>query len=303
MRDWGTYRKLYERLPPAFERLPFSARCFAAEIIRRCDQYGRLVEGDILSEKLLTDLMFLVRAHTDDEQFMRRALGALLADGYLVFRGGHLVVRNFVAAQRKDSASRMQEKRARDSADEMLEVRNDESGPTEPEPSGEPGVTCDARASHGVTPSRDIRAPRLVSSHLVSDPGSDPRSEEAKNKSKPVSGRARPDFVPIPIPEDWQADPEHVSVLAKKFSVSDARIAAQVPEFRWYWLRGKGAGKRKSLRGWAQTFANRIEFMAKNESLYAGAEPTLAPVAASDDAARKAREAEERVLGKRKAAT
>lgn len=277
MKDWGTYRKLYEALPPSFERLPFSARCFAAEIIRRCDHKGRLVPGTILSEELLRDLEFHVRAHPADGAFLRVALGALLADGYIVFHDGYLVIRNFVAAQRKDSAGRMQQKRARDSADEM----GDElpSGPGDPRDTSDGG---DAHDALGPNPSSDLRAPRLVSSRLISE------TEPAITKVKRISGRAGSDVVPFVMTDDWQPDGGQVAALAEKYSVSAARIAAQVREFRWYWISGKGAGRRKNNRGWAQTFANRIDALAKSESLYAGAEPRGAASASSDEAARRA---------------
>ena len=287
MKDWGTYRKLYEALPPSFERLPYTARCLAAEIIRRCDNRGRLVPGTVLSETLLNDLMFHVRAHTADEMFLRHALGGLLADGYLVFRDGHLVIRNFVAAQRKDSAARMQVKRGRDSADEM-----DDELPSEPGESRDASDGGDAHDTPGVTPSRDLRAPHLISSRSISDP--DPEKLDTKPKSKGLNARAA--AVPVEMAADWQPDPEQVSALAERWSVSVARILAQVAEFRWYWFKGRGAGKRKSARGWAQTFANRIEGLAKSEALYAGAEPSGGSVISikpgADDAERRARAAE-----------
>lgn len=291
MRDWGTYRKLYEALPPSFERLPFAARCLAAEIIRRCDHKGRIVPGTVLSETLLKDLMFHVRAHTEDEIFLRPSLGGLLADGYLVFHDGHLVIRNFVVAQRKDSTGRMQQKRARDSADGM-----DDELPSEP---GEPRDGGDAHEpsdAHGVTPSSDLRAPHLVSSRLISE------GDPANTKIKHISGRAGAGLAPFAMTDDWHPEPSQVAALAEKFSVSPQRVSAQVREFRWYWVSGNGAARRKAQRGWAQTFANRIDALARNGTLYAGAEPKSSPSAApANDADRRARAAEVEARAKRQA--
>jgi hypothetical protein len=121
---------------------------------------------------------------------------------------------------------------------------------------------------------------------------SDPERSRANTGNKPINGRARAD-IPATIPEDWQPDAEQAAALAEKWGVTVKRIMAEVAEFRWYWLRGPGAGKRKSLRGWAQTFGNRIEFLAKKESLYAG--PGAMPAnntTPTDEAARKAKAAE-----------
>lgn len=92
MRDWGTYRKLYDSLSPDFERLPYAARCFSADILRRGDRVGRIVPGTELNEKLVADLAFHVRAHTAETEFLRAALEVLLTDGYLVFRSGYLTI-------------------------------------------------------------------------------------------------------------------------------------------------------------------------------------------------------------------
>jgi uncharacterized phage protein (TIGR02220 family) len=120
--DWENedFRKLYEHPPPEFERLPFEARCLAAEILRRCDRRGRVIPGSEFSQNLIQDFAFHVRAHTGEVAFLERALAALMSDDpdpercYLVFRDGYLTVRNFSKAQRSESAIRMARKRQRD---------------------------------------------------------------------------------------------------------------------------------------------------------------------------------------------
>jgi hypothetical protein len=114
MKDWGTYRKLYDHLEPAFERLSFAARAVSAEILRRCDRNGRIVPGDRLDDRLVADLCFHVRAHPGEDLWIREAVAVLITDGYLVFHEGHLTIRNFVKAQRSESADRMARKRQRD---------------------------------------------------------------------------------------------------------------------------------------------------------------------------------------------
>lgn len=178
--DWETedFRKLYENPKPDFERLPFAVRCFAAEILRRCDRRGRIVPGSSLDDRLVQDLAFHVRAHAGEEQFIRQALAALLNDNpdpdrcYLVFRGGFLTIRNFREAQLSESAMRMARKRARDGGTGH----------------GEPGESdgCDASASQ-VAPSG------LVWSGLVSqiDPSDLGSTSDLQSPPKDLAGSAR----------------------------------------------------------------------------------------------------------------
>jgi hypothetical protein len=113
MRDWGTYRKLYDHLPPSFERLPFAVRCLSAEILRRCDRNGRIIIGDALTDQLVGDLAFLVHAHPGEEAFLKQGLELLLRETYLEFEDGYLTIRNFVDAQRSDGARAMARSRAK----------------------------------------------------------------------------------------------------------------------------------------------------------------------------------------------
>lgn len=172
MRDWGTYRKLYDNLPPAFERLLYQARCFAADLLRRCDRAGRIVPGTELTDGLVADVAFHVRAHAGEEDFLRRCLALLLDDGYLAFRDGHLVIRNFVEAQRSESAERMAKKRARDAG--LFSESSDHV------------TSSDARDASDTGDAVTSPSSNLVSSDLISDP--DP---EQGTRSKPGSPRAR----------------------------------------------------------------------------------------------------------------
>lgn len=129
------------------------------------------------------------------------------------------------------------------------------------EPSRDPharAAAAPARASHS----------SLVPSGASS--GSDLSEPKDLTGSARVARSRRPlADVAEPMTKSWTPDAEQISALATRFGVDPARIANELPEFRWYWLSGKGAGKRKTGRGWSQTFANRIEMTAKNESLFA----------------------------------
>jgi len=181
--DWETedFRKLYENPKPDFERLPFAVRCFAAEILRRCDRRGRIVPGSSLDDRLVQDLAFHVRAHAGEEQFIRQALAALLSDNpdpnrcYLVFRGGFLTIRNFKEAQLSESAMRMARKRARDGGTGH----------------GEPGESDGRDESDGsasqVAPSGLVWSGLVSPDNLSGDP--DPFQPDSSTQDVPGSAR------------------------------------------------------------------------------------------------------------------
>jgi hypothetical protein len=300
MRDWGDFRKLFEHPSPAFERLPYAARCMAADIIRRCDRLGRIVPADAVGDTLIEDLVFKVRAHAGEEHFIRECVGVLLADRYLVFENGHLTIRNFVDAQRTASAERMALKRARDAAAAMGDESDaagpdssDAPGDVQPRYAGDERDTGDERGVTHVTFSGAGARAGLVSSGLVS--GS---PEQVGSSKKSGSARVRPaakagsEHVPGLIADDWQPSAEQVAALAEKYSVTERRIQAEVREFRWYWREGKGKGKRSTLRGWAQTFANRIELLAKGGGLFVGNHGPAPTESNGDAEARRQRAAE-----------
>ena len=81
---------------------------------------------------------------------------------------------------------------------------------------------------------------------------------------------------PVPIPAAWEPSSGQVDALAAKHGVRPERIRAEVSEFRWYWSEGGGAGKRRSPKGWAQAFGNRVDEQAKRGILFAEREATVA---------------------------
>lgn len=127
-----------------------------------------------------------------------------------------------------------------------------------------------------------------------------PHSESENRKSSP----GKPSSKPVPLPGDWQPNASQAEALAIKHGVAIERIRAEVPEFRWYWLEGKGAGKRRSPRGWAQTFATRVDSQAQRGVLYAEPPARTSSVdrdAAHREAVRRQDEAEQARAQKRRA--
>lgn len=59
------------------------------------------------------------------------------------------------------------------------------------------------------------------------------------------------------LPEEWGND-----ALALGFKAAEALREAE--KFRQYWVVGKGAGKRRSVKGWRQTWSNWLDKAAKD---------------------------------------
>lgn len=199
IRDWGTYRKLFEHLSPAFERLPFAARSVSAELLRRCDRLGRIIPADGWSERVVTDLVFHLRAHPGEENFIREAVGALLADGYLAFVDGFLTIRNFVKAQRSDSADRVAAHRAKQSN------------------------ACNVTSVTGVTSRNETRRDETKDQPPV---------------VPPAGGRPKRRAPKVPIPESWAPNAAHAEKAAKLgLNLSDQaqrfRNNAEGKDVRW----------------------------------------------------------------------
>jgi hypothetical protein len=94
------------------------------------------------------------------------------------------------------------------------------------------------------------------------------QAEPPPTKPKaPKRGSKTPAAQPHELSVDFVPDPDHVTALATKWSISQQQVRATVADFVWYWTRGRGKGKRRTDRGWEQAFGNRIDMLAKEERL------------------------------------
>jgi hypothetical protein len=88
--------KLYAREEGSFSQLPLYVRALAAELLKICDEDGRIV----LRGKAPWDaIAFQLGADLSDRRLLKKHVPQLLADGYLELAGGDLFVRNFTVAQ------------------------------------------------------------------------------------------------------------------------------------------------------------------------------------------------------------
>lgn len=174
--------------------------------------------------------------------------------GVLVVDGQRIVLPKFVKAQwaRQGVAARKRASRDAQAADEVISKliipQNDST------------VTLGHTESHPVT----------LQSHPIP---SKPSQEEPEQDGGPArSAKPRSNTVAIEKPETLQegwTPPENARTAAQaKFECTEDDINRTLPEFRYYWVSGKGAGKKRTPKGWVQTWMNRMTQMAKTGELY-----------------------------------
>ena len=108
----GRWRKLYCSPSTAWLALSYSARGLGYELLRVCDDEGRIALGGLDAFEAVARLCAI---GTRDRREALADYRALLKDGFIVVDGGALVVRNFVEAQgaRSPEAERKAALRAR----------------------------------------------------------------------------------------------------------------------------------------------------------------------------------------------
>lgn len=127
-----------------------------------------------------------------------------------------------------------------------------------------PGNIPGTRASHSQIP---------LLPNLLPDPDPDQTQKSGSARAR-SGGRAKPDPVPFVMHDQWAPSAELVGALATKFTVKPERVAAELPEFRYFW---KQRGDRKKAQGWERAFSHRIEDQATKGGLYAAPRQTPGP--------------------------
>lgn len=96
--EHAQWRKLYVREEGSFAMLPLYARALAGELLKFCDDEGRIFIG---KRDPADAVARITRAETGERRLLKQHLPALIDDGYLVHEGEHLRIRNLERAQEK----------------------------------------------------------------------------------------------------------------------------------------------------------------------------------------------------------
>lgn len=68
----------------------------------------------------------------------------------------------------------------------------------------------------------------------------------------------------VQIAGDWEL-PEQWGVDAEALGWKPAQVLREAEKFRQYWTAGKGQGKRRTVKGWRQSWSNWLEKAAKDQ--------------------------------------
>lgn len=129
-------------------------------------------------------------------------------------------------------------------------------------PSTPPSTDCDAAPA----PPSDL----ILRSDSGSGSSSLPCSSGDLAGSARVSARRAKRVFEKPELMTWGWCPPQSAVDAtqKKLECLPADFDRHLPDFRHYWIDGKGRGKRRTPRGWVQAWMNRMTMLAEQGQLY-----------------------------------
>jgi hypothetical protein len=199
----------------AFARLPWFARAAARQLQGACDGAGRIDVGEGPDEtaaaRLAATIAFRQGATRGDRRLMAMLFPLLFEEGYLVARGRFVVIRNFVAAQRRwDDDETTAEQRPSNEPTTKLQRPSNEAATTGERPSNEAatkpeltprkhdGDDASARArAHGSVPFRDDTNTDIPPSEVAASAPSAPPASPKATATKP---RAKRSEDPPPFP-------------------------------------------------------------------------------------------------------
>jgi len=147
-----TWRKLYIKEEGAFAKLPFTARAYAKQLMLLCDGAGRIHvgNGDDCVKLLVETAGFRIGATRGDRRMMSTMFPMLFEEGYLVHRSPYVVIRNFVAAQRKWSDDEEQPPGSDDSST-IVPPSSNEAAANPPRTGNEAATTEQRPSNDGAT--------------------------------------------------------------------------------------------------------------------------------------------------------
>lgn len=284
------YVRVYKRRTTTMAIVGWQARAVLRELFLVVDRAGVL---DLDDEEPATAIAAVLG--DVPVEVIRDAIGRLAKKGIIQINGRCLVIPRYREAQESPSSDllRARESRERRRLDALGQV--DSTGYQQascpqsqietddcvkiayPKNTDETGdcVTFRDDLSRSVTPCHAVSPSTVqystvqcstVLDHVVEPPPSSAIQPTQQQARKPK----RTPEIPVAMPTDWAPSDPLVLALAEKCQTTPERIRACVPEFRVYWTEGHGSGTRRGPRGWATTFAKRIQAMAERGGLYVG---------------------------------
>lgn len=101
--EFETWRKLYTRITPAWAALPALARGIGTELLKYCDDDGRIPLGN--GETPGETIVRVIAAQRAEQKHVTGFVNLLIHDGFLVVENDAVVIRNLKTAQEKLSGA------------------------------------------------------------------------------------------------------------------------------------------------------------------------------------------------------
>jgi len=285
------YVRLYKRRTLTIKLLGWEGRLVFWALLLEVDRAGVLDLGSSSPAEAiaaLSDIPIEVA-----EIGMARAL----KQGVVEQRGDALFVPRFMEAQeaKQSDKARQRESRGRRAAlmrcsegairaaatdgDSPLSVTNRDHIQSQ-------NVTDCHDRSHAVTRGHsELSSAQLSSAQQGSDQGSRatpaPEPETMPPVASPRAATAKKsrsvDSIPVPMSDEVIIPDDVVAAKAAQWQVDEARIRAQVPEFKRFWAQDR-PGERRSPKGWRSAFGRRVDDLGKRGLLHAPIQQALGVV-------------------------
>jgi hypothetical protein len=109
--------------------------------------------------------------------------------------------------------------------------------------------------------------PVVVDTRPESHPATE--AKPAVAAPRPASARKprREDSIPVPMSDAIEIPADLVAAKAAQWQVDEARIRAQIPEFRRFWAQDRPS-ERKAPKGWRAAFGYRVDDLGKRGLLH-----------------------------------
>lgn len=265
------YVRLYTRDTPTWVLLGWQGQTVLMHLMRRVSRAGVLDFYKLSPDRAVAAITGLPL------EVVRPGLEVLLELEVAVVRGERIVLPNFIPAQetRQSDAARKRQSRESERARALTVEKVSEDAPAFRMAELQSGVHPVARvlevvpnpvsapvtSGHQQSPAVTIGHSSLAELSLANPP-----SGEMAARDTPKAVRA-PDK-PVSCPSDFDPPAGLLQALCTKHEATERQIRRTVPEWVWYWRDGKGAGKRRSLKGWHLCFAQNTARLAKSGELY-----------------------------------
>lgn len=253
------YVRVYTRDTATWNALGWEGQCVLLQTMRKVGR--RTGEFEVGTLDPVEALAFALRAPVKS---VRVGLERMTSLGVAVIAEGKIVLPKFLRAQwaRRSDAARKRESRDAQSALD--------SGATPPSIGSNPAnVTLGHTESQPVTSGH---SPIPSNPNQSQDPEGDRGAREPSARSNPRASTKASNEKPEALSSDWTPPAKAREAARIKFECSESDLDRTLPDFRYYWIEGKGAGKKRGPKSWVRTWMNRLGYLAQRGELYSARE-------------------------------